>query len=1028
MTGGLYSSELVIVRPEDLPLVAHFLEQAPDAALTDVAWTCAKRAAGSSDVVAVVATSGSDLRTRLVSAAKRIADGAARIHDKSGTWWSREKALADGKLAFLFPGAFAYYPDMFRDLALRVPVCRRAFDELEEALGAKGPFSPGAFVFPPSACYRHDADGFSAGGYSEATVSVCAADYAAVQVLAQLGLHPDGVTGFGGGDLNALWTSGFMGDMKRPDRLAFYGLLYDLSSRIARGMPTPTGTAPDPEWFAKFASDLRKFASHWGRRAPSVPVYSCTTAEPLPEKVRKARELCAELWTHPPRFEDTMKRMYADGFRVFLEVGPRNVLSNAAREALRGTDAVTVAVNRVHRSGMRQFQEALGQLAACGAKIDWPTLFAGRRVRTLDLEQPLSVEIRSNAEMRLSRALPRMQLLGAEEPFASPYAEPKRTVNKAAARAEAIAARQRRQQQFDFGSANPFTGDAETVEQTPGVSVEIVKTFTLADYPFFADCALGAECLAYSDPALRGLVLLPLLGAAEIMAEVAQSVMPNRHVAAVDDLTSRRPLAFHLGRLRLRVRAERVAGGTAGECAVKVQLRGDAPDDAWTWPAVEGTFLMSDVPAADAAFVPVPLVRPRNVHWTANDIYPDRLLTGGTLQAITKADLWSEAGLDYEIGVPDPAGAAAHAKFPLWALDPVVLTAAADGFQLWRSHERFSGAYSFAFRLRRLVMHARSFQQGARLRCYLRLTGVTPNSHVADISATDGNGNVLFELRGYEEYAERVPEEYRRLLLSPATSYLTQALPADAVGTPPVDFATAIATDIPYPVFERQEELWLRVISRIVLANVERRKFVEMTGSVGRRTEWLFGRIAAKEAIRRFLARNYQARWMSADVSVWADAAGKPRALGAWKDNLGGDIDLAIAHTAQCVVAVVASNARVGVDVEARERDLSEEFTHGVFTDAELALATGGLNSSAAAVRFWCAKEAVSKALGVGIRYSPRELTVTAFTPETGAMKVELRGSWLENFKSFRGRSLDVASTVVKDHILATCFIPLSYF
>ena len=45
------------------------------------------------------------------------------------------------------------------------------------------------------------------------------------------------------------------------------------------------------------------------------------------------------------------------------------------------------------------------------------------------------------------------------------------------------------------------------------------------------------------------------------------------------------------------------------------------------------------------------------------------------------------------------------------------------------------------------------------------------------------------------------------------------------------------------------------------------------------------------------------------------------------------------------VTAVAAVNARVGVDVESVGRDLSEEFTTGVFTPEELELAAQAANA-----------------------------------------------------------------------------------
>ena len=210
--------------------------------------------------------------------------------------------------------------------------------------------------------------------------------------------------------------------------------------------------------------------------------------------------------------------------------------------------------------------------------------------------------------------------------------------------------------------------------------------------------------------------------------------------------------------------------------------------------------------------------------------------------------------------------------------------------------------------------------------------------------------------------------------------------------------------------------------------DIERKDFQEMTGSVSRRTEWLFGRIAAKEAVRRFLKDFYQARWSDADIQIWADDSGKPHALGDWNEFLTTKLDIAIAHTSQFVVAVAAANARVGVDVESVSRDLSEEFAVGVFTPDELELAAKAASSSRALVRFWCAKEAVSKALGTGIRYSPKEMVVTDFLSDAGVLTLRLNGAWAEAFKNLRGRGLRVMVKTVHDHALASCFIPASLF
>ena len=116
------------------------------------------------------------------------------------------------------------------------------------------------------------------------------------------------------------------------------------------------------------------------------------------------------------------------------------------------------------------------------------------------------------------------------------------------------------------------------------------------------------------------------------------------------------------------------------------------------------------------------------------------------------------------------------------------------------------------------------------------------------------------------------------------------------------------------------------------------------------------------------------------------------------------------------------------VFVEAVSRDLSEEFTRGVFTADELELAAASPNASQAVLRFWCAKEAISKALGTGIRYSPRELVVSGYQADTGAVTMRLSGAWENAFKDLKGRDVPVATRVMREHALAFSFSPESLF
>ena len=1095
-------SELVAIRAEsdgklveEMTRLVGFLDRVPDVRLIDVAYTCSRMRGGS--VVAIIADDVASLRARLVSAKDRIGS-SRRLRDKSGTYYFRDHLLGKGKgkLAFVYPGVMGFYPDMMRDLAIEYPVCRSAFDELEEALAGDPEFTPSSFIFPPAAYYRHDADIFRSGAYAQALVSTYAGCMALTRLLSHSGLEPDGVVGFAGGDLAAMMRSGATGTaLARPDRVRvirdIYGIvrkavnhgglpevaMYSVILRrqdevggIVSGFPTDKVTlavafsprqityavAKDYEdvFVAAFSSAgvrvmklaldrpfntplckplvpaIRKFATEWMKHEPACDVYSCATANRLAVGIKAARDDTAERWAKPVRFEETVRKMYADGYRVFAEVGPRGLMTAAVADTLKGEEHAAIALNSIHRSGRLQMQHAIGQLLALGAELDFSAEFEFHHARKLDFDSAISLEVRKDAEMKLSRSFPRLTLLSGESVLkgSAALAEPRGRGAKAAARAAAVAQKSRRQRQFDFGALNPLVSDADMLESSPGVSVEVSKTFRLSDLPFLGDYALGTSQMSYSDPNLRGLIMLTLPVGTEIMSEVAGLVVPNRTLLRVDDLNCRRTVSFAKGALKLYVRAERVASGSPDESAVKVQIRDDSPNSAYTCPVMEATVVLADRLPPSAPLDVEPLSKPRSVHWSGRDIYPVRLCCGKRLRGVQFVESWSESGIDYDVTVPSSSDSVTYTRFPLWAANPLLIGVVASGFSLWRSHERFTGAFSFPFRLRRLAFSGVLPEEGTRLKCYMRLTGVTPKSHLCDILVSDGNGKQLMTLSGWEELTERVPSEYRSLIMQPATSFLTEPVGPELLGEPSTDIASAFITDVPYPIFERNEELWLKTLSHVILDVSERREFAEMTGSASRRTEWLFGRVAAKESVRRFLKDFYQARWSDADIRIWADDSGKPHALGTWNDFLSTKLDIAISHTAQFVVAIAAANARVGVDVESVARDLSEEFAAGVFTPEEQELAAQAANASQAIIKFWCAKEAVSKALGTGIRYSPKEMVVTGFQADTGVLTIRLEGAWVEAFKTFRGRDINVTVRTVRDHALASCFIPASLF
>jgi len=1073
LIGGATDAELL----EEVKRVLLFLEHSPDCTLADVAYTCACAAHGRPAVLAVVATDIADLRDRLTLARKKLAEHAKRIRDKSGMYFFRDRLCPGGRIAFLFPGVMSFYPDMLRDLCLAFDDCRGAFDELEEAVQTAD------FVFPPASCYRADVQSFASDAFPEALFATHAANTALCRLLERVGIAPDGLLGFSGGEFSALYAAGVYGNPSHSKRVTFlregYQMIEHLAERaglpecvmfavmdaprefldglVARypgrievtafhslrqrsiavspeiakkvvaafqeagvkAVPIPQVPPFNTPWCAKVLPNIHQFLTHWVRHVPKIPVYSSATATRVPARPRDILQLTIDQWVAPIHLEDVVNRMYEDGFRIFIEVGARGNLTTAVSEILKAQRHQAVALNRIHRSGITQLHHALGILAAQGVPFDLSRLYGHRRLQTLDFSKTVC-----------AATAPRAQRLSAQNATIKAFSPPSDLTAPVQMKTPAEAVSKNLphisdKHRLSFGADFPMLMNAEVINEQPGVLLEVTKAITLSEYPFLADYAIGTNQLSFTEPSLTGLPILSLPSGLEIMAEAARKLVPRTRVAQVDNLRAQRWIGFGQGCVCLIVRAERIAWTDTQYTAVKVQLRDNSPNSAFTWPIIEATILLLPMGVVrPSPAQPQPLANPRQVNWSGQEIYPERLFHGGSLRSIRHVDLWSEEGINFEVEVPDRSEAVRYTRMPLFSVWPQLLDGIVASFSLWRSHEKFMGAVSLPFRVRRIFFHAAGFTEKARLRGYLRLTSVTPHSHAADIQVSDGNGNLLIEFKGWEEICERVPTEYHRYILRPSERFLSQEMPLSALGDPSVPVATAVMTDIPFKTLENNQDLWLKALAHVLLAPPECREWLDMQGTTARRAEWLFGRAAAKEAVRRHLQRYRQSRWTSADIQIWADDSGKPHPIGPWTELLKETkIDISIAHTSKLIAAAAITNARIGIDIETLGRDLSEDFTNGVFTPDEMELAAQTGEGPAGMLKFWCAKEAISKALGTGIRYSPRDLHIVSADAAGAYVQITLLGQWLDAFKHLKGREHTVYTSTHAGHALASCIL-----
>jgi acyl transferase domain-containing protein len=120
-------------------------------------------------------------------------------------------------------------------------------------------------------------------------------------------------------------------------------------------------------------ASLRAVLSRMVLRPPRIPYFSSLLGR------RVGQEVChADYWLaqvlQPVEFEAGLRALHAEGFQVFLEVGTNRTLCGLARASLGAGEAAWIASQGGGLGEQQALYQALGQLYAAGAAVDWTHL------------------------------------------------------------------------------------------------------------------------------------------------------------------------------------------------------------------------------------------------------------------------------------------------------------------------------------------------------------------------------------------------------------------------------------------------------------------------------------------------------------------------------------------------------------------------------------------------------------------------------------------------------------------------------
>ena len=383
--------------------------------------------------VGFVAANVDEAISMLTIAADMLAskpDAADWSHPK-GVYYRRSAQNTTGHVVALFAGQGSQYLDMGRELALNFPEVRESYARIDSLLQHEGKRTLSDVVYPRHAFEADEKAAQEAAlqGTDYAQPAIGALSAGLFKLLSKAGFKADFAAGHSFGEVSALWASGVLSDedyyalvkargaaMAPPANdpnfdagtmLAVTGDVAAIEREVAglagvqvanrnsrtqvvvagsKGAISQAEAALKAKGFktvaltvsAAFHTPLvghaqKPFAqaiSSAAFNAPKTAVYSNATGKAYPADPNAIRAMLAEHILQPVLFRDQIENIYSAGGTVFVEFGPRNVLTNLVKDILGDKPHVAVALNGSRQKDSdRQMREAVVQLQVLGLSL-----------------------------------------------------------------------------------------------------------------------------------------------------------------------------------------------------------------------------------------------------------------------------------------------------------------------------------------------------------------------------------------------------------------------------------------------------------------------------------------------------------------------------------------------------------------------------------------------------------------------------------------------------------------------------------
>ncbi|WP_373397691.1 beta-ketoacyl synthase N-terminal-like domain-containing protein [Algoriphagus halophilus] len=376
-----------------------------------------------------VARSSQECIEILKASISRGFDSTAWNHPKGVFYRTQGINVEETKVAALFAGQGSQYVGMGRELANTFPSVARTFQKADQLFESSNSNLLSKKIFPIPVFTEEERvqQQKELTKTQFAQPAIGALSIGQFKILKEAGFSPNFTAGHSFGELTALWAAGVFDETTflklaktRGEAMAINNVEEDSGTMLAvkadvqqvteaikniegvkianinsddqvvlgGGTPSikiaeeqlkskglsvmllPVSAAFHTDFVKHAQLPFSKFVDQQNFNPSKIPVYSNTTGRPYPVELSEIKSILKNQIINPVLFKDQIENLYQAGVRVFIEFGPKGILTNLVTNILKGKEHVAISINANDKKDSDLlFRQAIVQMQVLGIAL-----------------------------------------------------------------------------------------------------------------------------------------------------------------------------------------------------------------------------------------------------------------------------------------------------------------------------------------------------------------------------------------------------------------------------------------------------------------------------------------------------------------------------------------------------------------------------------------------------------------------------------------------------------------------------------